>query len=174
MSDKKFFILAVIITVIVVLVVVILNILPKSDFQPGFVIHLPLLNACLNGTCTVLLLFSLYFIKRKKIQIHKKINITAFLLSSVFLVSYILFHFFVEETKFPVDNPIRPLYLCILTSHIFLAGVVLPLVLISFYFGLKMEVAKHKKFVRWSYPIWLYVTITGVIVYLMISPYYQF
>ncbi|MEK6616178.1 MAG: DUF420 domain-containing protein, partial [Bacteroidota bacterium] len=105
--------------------------------------------------------------------VHKKINLTAFFLSSIFLVSYILYHYFTEETKFPSDNPLHPLYLVILLSHILLAALVLPFILISFYFGLNMKVPQHKKIVRWSYPIWLYVTITGVLVYLMISPYYS-
>lgn len=172
MTDKRFFILSIILSVIVFAVVVILNIIPKPDFVPDFVKHLPLLNATINGTCSLLLLASLYFIKQKNIPAHKKINLTAFFLSSIFLVSYILYHYFSEETKFPVDNSLRPLYLAILLSHILLAALVLPFILISFYFGLNMKVPQHKKIVRWSYPIWLYVTVTGVIVYLMISPYY--
>ena len=175
MTDKKFFILSVAVSVIVFSVVVILNIIPKPDFAPPlFVKHLPLLNAFLNGTCSVLLLASLYFIRKKNILVHKKINITAFFLSSIFLVSYILFHYFSEETKFPSDNSLRPLYLVILISHIILAALVLPFILISFYFGLNMKVPQHRKIVRWSYPIWLYVTVTGVVVYLMISPYYNY
>ena len=107
---------------------------------------------------------------------------------SLFLVSYILFHYFAPETRFGDANGdgilspeeaaaagnIRYVYYVILSSHIILAAAVLPLILISFYRGLQMQVEKHKKIVRWSYPIWLYVTITGVIVYLMISPYYHF
>ena len=173
MTDRKFFILSVLVSVIVFTVVVILNIIPKPNFVPDFVRHLPFLNATINGTCSVLLLASLYFIKRKNIPVHKKINLTTFFLSSLFLVSYILYHYFSEETKFPADNSLRPLYLAILLSHILLASLVLPFILISFYFGLNMKVPQHKKIVRWSYPIWLYVTITGVIVYLMISPYYS-
>ena len=105
---------------------------------------------------------------------HKKLNLITFVLSSIFLLSYVTFHSFGVETKFPADNPIRPLYLTILISHIILAAVVLPMVLISFYFGLTNKVAAHRKIAKWSFPIWLYVTVTGVIVYLMISPYYQF
>ena len=105
---------------------------------------------------------------------HKKLNITACALSTVFLLSYVTFHSFGVETKFPVDNPMRPVYLTILITHIILAAVVLPLVLLSLYRGLTNQVSSHKKITRWSYPIWLYVTITGVVVYLMISPYYQF
>ena len=172
MNDKQFFTLSIVVSVVVFAVVVVLNVLPKPDFVPDFVRHLPLLNACINGTCSLLLLASLYFIRRKNIAAHKKINLTAFLLSSVFLVSYILYHYFSIEVKFPADNPIRPLYLIILLTHILCASLILPFILMSFYRGLNMQVEKHKKIVRWTYPIWLYVTITGVVVYLMISPYY--
>lgn len=172
MSDKKIFILSVAIGIAVFAAVVILNIIPKPDSVPFFVKHLPLLNAFINATCTVLLLASFYFIRKKNILMHKRINITAFFLSSAFLVSYIIYHFFSEETKFPADNPIRFLYLFILATHIVLAALILPFILMSFYFGLNMNVSRHKKVVRWSYPIWLYVTVTGVIIYLMISPYY--
>ena len=172
MTDKRFFLLSIIVSVVVFSVVVILNIIPKADYIPSFVRQLPLLNAFLNGTCSILLLLSLYFIKQKNIRAHKKINLTAFFLSAIFLISYILYHYFSEETKFPADNPLRPIYLVILLSHILFAALVLPFILISFYFGLNMKIPQHKKIVRWSYPIWLYVTITGVIVYLMISPYY--
>jgi len=118
-------------------------------------------------------MLSLYFIKQKKIQAHKMTNLTAFALSSVFLVSYVLYHWLATSTEYPKDNPsLRLTYLLILVSHIVLAAVVLPLILMSFYRGLQMQVELHKKIVRFAFPIWLYVTVTGVIVYLMISPYY--
>lgn len=164
------------ISIFVLVAVGILNkkILPVPETIPAFVYKLPMLNAFINGTCSMLLLLSLYFIKQKNIAVHKKINIIAFILSSVFLLSYITYHWLAQETSFPKDNPLRPLYLIILITHIILAAGVLPLILLSFHKGLQMQVEKHKKIVRWSYPIWLYVTITGVIVYLMISPYYIF
>ena len=189
MSDKAVFRLVTAISIFVLGVVIILNrkILPAPDVMPGFVSYLPMLNAMLNGTCTILLLFSLWAIKSKKIQLHKKINITAFIFSSVFLVSYILAHYFMPDVKFGDINHdgilddaekaaagMRGMYLIILTSHIILAAGVLPIILLSYYFGLKNEVVKHKKIVRSPYPIWLYVTITGVVVYLMVKPYYPF
>ena len=172
MNDKKFFTLSIIVSIVVFVIVVILNIIPKPDFTPAFVKNLPLLNAFINGTCSLLLVASLYFIKRKNIHAHKKINITAFFLSCLFLVSYILYHYFSIEVKFPADNSLRPLYLVILLTHILCASLILPFILMSFYRGLNMQVPQHKKIVRWTYPIWLYVTVTGVVVYLMISPYY--
>lgn len=162
------------VSVVVFVAVVILNkkILPVPETIPAFVYQLPKLNAFINGTCSILLLISLIMIKQKKIEAHKKINIVTFILSSFFLLSYITYHWLAQETSFPEGNPLRPIYLTILISHIILAAVVLPLILLSFQKGLQMQVEKHKKLVRWSFPIWLYVTVTGVIVYLMISPYY--
>jgi putative membrane protein len=113
-------------------------------------------------------------IRARRIDWHKRLNIIAFCLSSLFLVSYVIFHAFGVETRFPIDNPLRPYYLTILISHIILAAVVLPLVLLSFYRGLTGQIEAHKRITRWSMPIWLYVTTTGVVVYLMISPYYPF
>ena len=175
-NDKFYFRLVVVVTIVVFAAVIILNrkVLPRPEVMPSFTYFLPKLNAFINATCSVLLLLSLYFIKRKKIAVHKKINITTFILSSIFLISYVMFHYFADETKFPPGNPLRPFYFFILVSHIILAAAVLPLILLSFYYGLQMKVKEHKKLVRWTFPIWLYVTITGVVVYLMISPYYPF
>lgn len=163
-----------IISMLVFVAVVVLFMMPRAEVMPDFVRVLPKLNAILNGTTSLLLIASLFAIKNKQIELHKKLNLTAFGLSAVFLLSYVTFHAFGVETRFPADNPIRPVYLFILLTHILLAAIVLPMVLISFYYGLTGKVAKHRKLVRFSFPIWLYVTITGVVVYLMISPYYQF
>lgn len=190
MSDKAVFRLVTAISIFVFVVVVVLNrqILPRPDVMPGFVQYLPPFNAFINGTCSILLMISLWAIMNKKIALHKKINLTAFVLSAFFLVSYILAHYFMPDVKFGDINHdglldeaeratagnVRVLYLFILSSHIILAALVLPLILLSFYYGLKLEAIKHKKVTRYSYPIWLYVTITGVVVYLMVKPYYPF
>lgn len=175
MSEKLIFRIVLGISIFVLLAVIILNkkILPVPAEIPLFVYKLPTLNAFLNGTCSILLLCSLYFIKNKNIEMHKKLNITAFVFSAIFLVSYITYHWMAKETSYPTDNPMRPVYLTILITHIILAAIVLPMILMAFWYGLKMQVEKHKKLVRFAYPIWLYVTVTGVVVYLMISPYYQ-
>lgn len=183
MNDKGVFRLVMVISVVVFVAVIILNkkILPVPETIPEFVFKLPKLNALLNGTCSLLLLLSLYFIKQKNIRTHKKLNLFAFVLSSLFLVSYITYHWLAKETSYPAEAPGRSTYLIILISHIILAALVLPMVLLSFYYGLKSQEAdgakyiqKHRRITRWSYPIWLYVTITGVVVYMMISPYYNF
>ena len=174
-KEKTVFRWVLTLSIIVFVAVIILNrkILPRPEHLPAFAMYLPMLNAIINGTCSILLLLSLRAIKRKDIITHKKLNLTTFVLSSLFLISYITYHWLADETKFPIDNPIRPYYLTILISHIILAAIVLPLILISFYYGLTNQVKKHRRITRWSFPIWLYVTVTGVVVYLMISPYYQ-
>ncbi|HWV73104.1 MAG TPA: DUF420 domain-containing protein [Pseudosphingobacterium sp.] len=173
MSDKAIFRLVWGVSIFVFVVVVLLQSkIITWKVIPDWVFFLPKLNAIINGTCTLLLLTSLYYIKRRDIQTHKKLNIATFILSALFLVSYIIYHSTGNEAKFGGQGFIRPIYFFILITHIILAAVVLPLVLFSFYRGMKMQVEKHKKLVRWSFPIWLYVTITGVIVYLMMAPYY--
>lgn len=162
------------ITIAVPAAVLTLYLMPKSGQVPGLIKHCPMLNAILNGSCAILLTLSFIAIKNKKVSLHRRLNITAFLLSALFLVSYVAYHFFGKETLFPKDNPLRPLYLFILTSHITLSAIVLPMVLLSFYLGLTKQFARHRNLARWTMPIWLYVTITGVVVYLMISPYYPF
>lgn len=190
MTDKFIFRFVAGISVFVFVVVVILSmkVLPKPEVIPSVLYFLPKLNAILNGTCSALLLASLYFILNGNITVHKRINILTFVLSSLFLVSYIGFHWLAPETRYgdldgngiisPAEaaaaGSLRYVYFVILITHIILAAAVLPLVLLSFYYGLQMQVGKHKKLVRWTYPIWLYVTVTGVIVYLFISPYYHF
>jgi putative membrane protein len=177
-------------SILIFALVVILNrkILPVSSEIPSFVFKLPAMNAIINACCSLLLISSYLAIRKKNITLHKKLNLTAFCLSALFLLSYVTVHYFIPDTKFgdlnhnQIIDPeekvqissIRPFYLFLLLSHILLAAIVLPLVLISFYFGLSGQNEKHKKIVRFSFPIWLYVTITGVIVYLMISPYYSF
>lgn len=167
------------VSIFVFLIVLILQsktitLFPTRSDIPSWVLSLPKLNAILNGTCTVLLLVSLFQIKNGNIQVHKILNITTFILSSLFLVSYIIFHATGIKTSYGGEGVIKYIYYFILITHIILAAVVLPLVLLSFYSGLLMNVEKHRRLVRWSFPIWLYVTFSGVIVYLMIAPYYSF
>ena len=162
--------------------------LPLPEVTPGFIYKLPALNAILNGTCSILLVFSFMAIRKGNIALHKKLNLTAFALSALFLISYVTAHYFIPDTKYgdtdhdgimsaaesAAVSGIKPLYLFILLSHILLAVIVLPLVLLSFYYGLSDQRAKHRKITRFSFPVWLYVTVTGVVVYLMISPYYNY
>lgn len=189
-NDKTVFKIVLGVSALICVVVVVLNqkLIPVPETFPSFIYKLPMLNAFLNGSCSLLLIASLWAIKKRNIELHKKLNLTAFLLSSLFLISYVTAHYFIPDTKFgdtnhnevleqaelAVVSGIRPIYLVILLSHIFLAVIVLPMILLSFYYALKDDRVKHKKITRFSYPIWLYVTITGVVVYAMISPYYNY
>ncbi len=175
-SDKTFFRIAMTISIVVFLLVVLLNkrVLSPPDTFPAFIYKLPLLHAIINGTCAVLLIFSLRAIKAGKVDLHKKINLSTFGLSAVFLISYVTYHFFVPETSYGGDGILKTFYYFILLTHIPLAAAVLPLILLSFWYALTGKIDKHKKIVRFTYPIWLYVAVTGVLVYVMISPFYKF
>lgn len=176
LNDKLVFRISLVLTIVVCILVVLLNrrlLSPPSDF-PDFIYRLPLLHAIINGTCSLLLIASLSAIKAKKIALHKRLNLTAFFLSVVFLLSYVTYHFLVPETSYGGEGFLKYLYYTILITHIVGAAVVLPLILLSFWHGLQNQVEKHKKVVRFSFPIWLYVTTTGVIIYFMISPFYSF
>ena len=180
-NDKTIFRLVMLVSILICAVVVILNkrIIPVPETFPSFIYKLPMVNAILNGSCSVLLIFSLWAIKNRNFELHKKLNLTAFLFSSLFLLSYVTAHYFnhmngLEANELAAVIGTRGIYLMILLSHIFLAVIVLPMILLSFYFALKDDRVKHKKITRFSYPIWLYVTITGVVVYWMISPYYNY
>ncbi len=157
-------------TAIVFALVIVLHELPKMEWQPSFILFLPKLNAIINGTVFILLISTLVAIKKKNIQLHKKLNTTAMVLSVVFLLSYVVSHYFSGDTSYEGD--MTGLYYFVLITHVVLAGLSLPMILFSYYYGYLDLVHKHKKLVRFTYPIWVYVTFTGVLVYLFLSPYY--
>ena len=129
---------------------------------------LPALNAVLNGLCTVALLTGFYFIRQRNIPAHRVSMIVAFVFSSLFLVSYITNHALHGETHFPGFGTVRTVYLSILASHIVLSVVALPMVLTTFFFALSGRFRQHRKIARWTFPLWLYVSVTGVITYVML------
>lgn len=134
---------------------------------------LPAVNACINGTTFCLLLVAFIAIKRGNVKLHKKIMLSALALSIVFLVSYVAYHASAEETKFGGEGAIRYVYYFVLLTHILLSAAIVPMVLISYVRAINERFDKHKRIARITWPIWLYVTATGVVVYLMISPYYS-
>ena len=143
-----------------------------SDEVKASLYVLPKLNALFNGTAFLCLIGAFVAIKNKNIKVHRAFNTTALILSMLFLVSYVAFHLTTESTKFGGEGWIRTVYFVILISHILLSTGIIPLVLFTYVRGLGMQVEKHRKIAKITWPIWLYVTATGVIVYLMISPYY--
>ncbi len=172
--DKKVVPLIVALSVIVPLAVAALILFP-GFFSLDMGIErstLPAFHAILNGTTAFLLILALYFIRRKKISAHRTAMLVAFGLSAIFLVSYVVSKLNAEAVPFGGEGYMRPLYFFILISHILLSIPVLPLAMFAIYRGLSGEYARHRRIVRWAFPIWLYVAITGVLVYLFMAPYY--
>ena len=143
----------------------------SADFA-GRWMFLPALNAVLNGLCAITLCVGLYFIKHRNREAHRTSMLLAFAFSSAFLVSYIVNHALHGDTIFPGHGAVRTLYLSILASHIILSIVALPMVLTTFFFSLTGRFAMHRRIARFTFPIWLYVSVTGVIVYLMLYQIY--
>lgn len=186
-NDKKASILIISFSVIVFVLVSILGRV-QLNINPGFDVHIfAKANAIINSIVAVLLIAGLLSVKSKNYLLHKRIMLTAMVLSVLFLVSYICHHLFAGEARFGDVNhdgiltdiekeaagKMRIVYYFILGTHIPLAGLVLPFILYSAYRALIGEFDKHKKLVRITWPVWFYVAVTGVIVYFMISPYYS-
>ena len=133
---------------------------------------LPTLNACLNATSAVLLSLGYFFIKQKRIQAHRTCMVAAFTTSTIFLVSYLIYHFNAGRTTFKGPQVVRLIYLAILTTHTFLAVVIVPLILITLYQAVKQRFEFHRRIARWTWPLWIYVSVTGVVIYLMLYQLY--
>ena len=128
---------------------------------------LPKVNALLNGLTTVLLVIAVVLVKKGRVQAHKKTMLAAFATSTAFLVTYVIYHTF-QAGPAQYTGEFRGVYLFILITHIILAAAVVPLALVTLYRGWTMQVEKHKKIAKISFPIWLYVSITGIVVYAML------
>ncbi|HKH60089.1 MAG TPA: DUF420 domain-containing protein [Flavitalea sp.] len=159
----------------------------KLDVELGFDIHVfALINACINSAVSILLVLGLVAVKMQKFVMHRNLMLTAMVFSILFLISYISHHLLAGDTRFGDvnhDNVVdraelmavgqtRMIYFIILITHIFLAAVILPFILFTTYRAMIADWVKHKKLAKITWPIWLYVSVTGVVVYLMISPYY--
>lgn len=129
---------------------------------------LPTLNAMLNATSGILLVVAHHKIKKGDRAAHRRLMISAFTVSVIFLISYLTYHAYHGTTRFMGEGWIRPLYFTILISHTILAACIAPMAVISLRLGLKGKFEKHAKIARWTYPIWVYVSVTGVVVYLML------
>ncbi|MDP4099269.1 DUF420 domain-containing protein [Paenibacillus sp. P96] len=134
---------------------------------------LPRMNAIFNSFTFIFLLGALFAIIKKNVKVHKALVLAAFASTLLFLITYLTFHYISPETaKFGGEGIVRPIYFFILITHSFLAAVIVPLALFSVVWGWTMQVEKHRKIARWTMPIWLYVSFTGVLVYLFMAPYY--
>jgi len=185
-NDRRASVLIIIFSIIVFAAVVLLSRV-KLELDLGFDIHLfALLNAWINSCVAILLILALIVVKKRKYETHKKLMLTAMVLSILFLLSYISHHLLAGDTRFGDINhdgivtdaekagagSLRIIYYIILGTHIPLAGLILPFILFTAYRALIGEYPEHKKLARITWPVWFYVAITGVAVYLMISPYY--
>lgn len=174
-KDSFFIPLIITLSILVPIAVALLMLFPETlhiesenfDFS-----SLPFFHAILNGCTAILLITGFIWIKNKKTKAHKISMMTAFILSSIFLISYVISKLTNDPVPFKGEGSIRYVYFFILISHILLSIPVLPLALFSIYRGLTGENTKHKKIVKWTFPIWIYVAITGVMVYLFMAPYY--
>lgn len=173
LSNKKSYTgLVAVLSVVLVGVVAALYLMPKFSTTAFDPVILPPINAVINGLTTLVLIAGLMAIKKKNITLHKRLMTTALVLSVLFLLFYVTYHSLSTSTKFGGEGVIAGIYYFILLSHILLAIVIVPLVLITVVRALSERFDKHRKIARITLPLWLYVSITGVIVYLMISPYY--
>jgi putative membrane protein len=168
---KKLDIASYILSVIVIAIVILMR--PADRFPVDFdTSWMPAFNASVNTLAGIFLLLALYFIKRKNIKAHRNMIFGAMVCSFFFLLTYVVYHFTTDETKFCQEGTIKYIYFFILITHIILAGLSLPFILLTFSRGISYSVTKHKRMARIVYPVWLYVVFSGPIVYLMLKPCY--
>jgi uncharacterized membrane protein YozB (DUF420 family) len=132
------------------------------------VTDLPAVNACLNSISTVLLATGYFLIRRKRVQAHRLAMSAAFLTSCLFMASYLTYHYSVGSVPFTKQGWIRPVYFAILISHIVLAAAILPLALVTLYRAWREQFERHRRIARWTFPLWIYVSVTGVVIYWML------
>jgi len=173
MSEKFYKALILIISVLVPLIVATLFYVSLPNLFPGLdITFFPKFHAFLNSLTTLFLLTGFYFIKNKKIRAHKFCMLTSLSLSALFLVSYVFYHAMSEPVHYGGAGFLKYLYYFILITHILLAAGILPLILFTAFRALNNQFDKHKKIARWTLPLWLYITTTGVLVYVFMAPYY--
>jgi uncharacterized membrane protein YozB (DUF420 family) len=141
--------------------------------MPEYIPYLPHLNAVLNSTSALLLLAGYRFIRRGQILAHRNCQVSAVVTSTIFLISYLTYHYYHGATRFAGQGLARPLYFTILTTHTILAVVIVPMILITLYRASRGDFIRHRRIARWTLPLWLYVSVTGVIVYLMLYHLYS-
>ncbi|MGD1843455.1 MAG: DUF420 domain-containing protein [Thermonemataceae bacterium] len=134
--------------------------------------YLPHLNGIINSITSILLVLGLIAIRKKNVKLHRSLMLASFVLGAIFLIAYIFYHISNPSTSYGGEGLIRYVYFFFLITHILLSIIVVRFVLLALYYAVSKQFTQHKRIVKIAYPVWLYVSITGVIVYLMISPYY--
>ncbi len=172
-SDRPFFIFNAVVSTLALSLLAYLLLLrqvtPAAGIAPRF---LPTVNACLNASAASLLLCGFIAVKRRAYRAHRYFMVSAFAASSLFLVCYLAYHYLHGDTKFQGVGPVRVLYFGILISHVLLSTAVVPMALTAFYFAWKREFRKHKRVTRILWPIWMYVSVTGVVVFFFLRSSY--
>jgi uncharacterized membrane protein YozB (DUF420 family) len=140
--------------------------------MPEYIPFLPHFNALLNATSALLLLAGFRFIRLGRIQAHRNCQVTAVVTSTLFLISYLTYHYYHGATRFAGQGLVRPVYFAILITHTVLAVVIVPLIIVTLYRAVRRDFLRHRRIARWTLPLWLYVSVTGVIVYLMLYQIY--
>jgi len=172
-KNKNFTPLIIGLTIFINGLIALLFFIPKSEKEMGFDVHfLPKLNAVFNAFTFIFLLAALIFILRKNVKMHRNFIFAAFTTTFLFLITYLTYHYIAPSTSYGGDGILQKIYYFVLITHITLAPVVVALALFSLTWALTNKIDKHRKIARWTMPIWLYVSLTGVLVYLLISPYY--
>lgn len=162
-------------SVIAVILILAINYIPRSTTNTIFGMNLtilPLINAILNGIALLFLIGALVTIMKGNVKAHRNFIFAAFSATFLFLIIYLTYHSLAGSTSYGGEGFLKYVYYFVLITHIFLSTILLPLSLFTLAKGLNMQTEKHKKIARWTMPIWLYVSVTGVLVYLLISPYY--
>ncbi len=167
-SDRRFMILNACVSVAALLLLTWLLLLRRHAPAEAALSFMPALNASLNATSAILLVLGYRAIKHKRRALHKRLMISAFCASSLFLVGYVAYHYAHGDTKFLGQGPIRAVYFSVLISHILLSAVIIPLALASFYFAFQERFKVHARIARVLFPIWLYVSVTGVVIFFML------
>ncbi|MCA1574305.1 MAG: DUF420 domain-containing protein [Acidobacteria bacterium] len=140
--------------------------------MPEYIPYLPHVNAILNSTSAILLLVGYRFIRQGRISAHRNCQVAAVATSTLFLISYLTYHFYHGATKFSGQGIVRPFYFAILMTHTILAVVIVPMILLTLYRAARRDFIRHRRSARWTLPMWLYVSVTGVLVYLMLYQIY--
>ena len=172
LKDRGFMTLIAVLSVAIPVVVALLFFIPKEGNNNVDVSFLPPFYAFINFLTAVVLIIGYVGVKNGSVKIHRAAMLTAFGLSAIFLVSYVVYHTFGQRTIYGGEGLLKSIYYFILITHIILAIIIVPLVLLSVYYGITNQLVRHRRISRWTFPIWLYVAVTGVLVYLLISPYY--
>ncbi|MFI0428580.1 DUF420 domain-containing protein [Mariniflexile sp. HMF6888] len=170
LDDKKYNKLIVVLSIVIPIAVAILFGVRIPNVEP--LSFLPPIYATINGLTAVILVIAFFAIKNKNVVLHENLMTTAIWCSALFLVMYVAYHMTSDSTEFGGEGTIKYVYYFILLTHILLSIVIIPFVLITYVRAITNNIEKHKKIAKITFPLWLYVAVTGVIVYIMISPYY--